>query len=87
MYSHADSNCSVTGGYVYRGRAVPSAVGRYFLGDYCSGMVWSLRIQDGNAVDVRRESFGVSSLTTLGEDAAGELYFGTGNGRVFKLAG
>ena len=87
VYSHADSNCSVTGGYVYRGRAVPSAVGRYFFGDYCSGMVWSLRIQDGNAVDVRRESFGVSSLTTLGEDTAGELYFGTGNGRVFKLAG
>jgi hypothetical protein len=49
-------------------------------------MVWSLRIQDGNAVDVRREPFGVSSLTTLGEDAAGELYFGTGNGSVFKLA-
>jgi hypothetical protein len=65
---------------------VPSAVGRYFFGDYCSGMVWSLRIQDGNAVDVRREPFGVSSLTTLGEDAAGELYFGTGNGSVFKLA-
>jgi len=87
VYSHADSNCSVTGGYVYRGSAVPSAAGRYFFGDYCSGMVWSLRIQDGNAVDVRREPFSVSSLTTLGEDTAGELYFGTGSGSVFKLAG
>src|SRR2546430_234685 len=46
VYSHADSNCSVTGGYVYRGRTVTEASGRYFFGDYCSGIVWSLRIQD-----------------------------------------
>jgi glucose/arabinose dehydrogenase len=87
VYSHADSNCSVTGGYVYRGRAVAAAAGRYFFGDYCSGIVWSLRVQDEGATDVRREPFRVSSLTTFGEDAAGELYFATGNGRIFKLAG
>jgi glucose/arabinose dehydrogenase len=86
VYSHAESNCSVTGGYVYRGRAVAAAAGRYFFGDYCSGIVWSLRVQDGRATDVRREPFSVSRLTSLGEDAAGELYFATGNGRIFKLA-
>jgi hypothetical protein len=64
---------------------VPSAVGRYFFGDYCSGIVWSLRMQDGRAVDVRREPFRVSSLTSFGEDAAGELYLATGNGQIFKL--
>src|SRR5436190_11960512 len=74
VYSHAESSCSVTGGYVYRGRTVAAAVGRYFFGDYCSGIVWSLRIQNGSAVDVRREPFHVSTLTTFGEDAAGELY-------------
>src|SRR5262249_19455158 len=36
VYSHEDSNCSVTGGYVYRGRSVAAAVGRYFFGHYCS---------------------------------------------------
>jgi glucose/arabinose dehydrogenase len=40
-YSHADGHCSVSGGYVYRGGQVPSARGRYFYGDYCSGTVWS----------------------------------------------
>src|SRR6185437_5613537 len=55
VYSHADDNCSVTGGYVYRGRTVTAAVGRYFFGDYCSGIVWSLRIDNGQATDVRRE--------------------------------
>ena len=56
-----------------------------FFGDYCSGIVWSLRMQDGKAMEVRREPFRVSTLTSFGEDAAGELYFATGNGRIFKL--
>jgi hypothetical protein len=86
VYSHAGGNCSVTGGYVYRGSAVPAAVGRYFFGDYCSGDIWSLRIQDGRAVDVRKESFRVGSITTFGQDNAGELYLGTGGGEIFKLA-
>ncbi len=86
VYSHADGNCSVTGGYVYRGHAVAAAAGRYFFGDYCSGFVWSLRIDNGRAVDVRREPFRVDSLTSFGEDASGELYFATGNGRIFKLS-
>ena len=87
VYSHAGGNCSVTGGYVYRGTAVPAAVGRYFFGDYCSGDVWSLRIVGGRAVDVRQEPFRVGSLTTFGVDVAGELYLGTGAGRIYKLAG
>lgn len=84
-YSHAGGNCSVTGGYVYRGRAVAAAAGRYFFGDYCSGIVWSLRVQDGHAADARREPFTVSTVTSLGEDAAGELYFATANGEIFRL--
>jgi glucose/arabinose dehydrogenase len=87
VYSHAGGNCSVTGGYVYRGSAVPAAVGRYFFGDYCSGDVWSLRIQGGQAVDVRREPFRVGTLSTFGVDSAGELYLGNGGGDIFKLAG
>jgi glucose/arabinose dehydrogenase len=87
VYNHEDGSCSVTGGYVYRGRAVPSAVGRYFYGDYCSGNVWSLRMSGGSAQEVRREPGRIGSLTTFGKDAAGELYAGTGNGRIYKLAG
>jgi glucose/arabinose dehydrogenase len=87
VYSHADNNCSVTGGYVYRGHTVAAAAGRYFFGDYCSGMVWSLRMVSGSATDVRLESFRVGSLTSFGVDASGELYLATGTGRIFKLAG
>jgi glucose/arabinose dehydrogenase len=87
VYNHDDGSCSVTGGYVYRGNAVPAATGRYFFVDYCSGNVWSLRVVGGRAIDVRREPFSVDSLTSFGEDVAGELYFATGNGRIYKLTG
>ena len=86
VYSHDEGGCSVTGGYVYGGRAVAAASGRYFFGDYCSGIVWSLRMQDGRAADVRREPFRVSSLTSFGEDAAGELYATSLDGTVYKLS-
>src|SRR5919108_2159602 len=85
VYGHTEGNCSVTGGYVYRGRAVAAAAGRYFFGDYCSGIVWSLKIANGRATEVRREPFRISSLTSFGEDVSGELYLATGTGKIFKL--
>jgi glucose/arabinose dehydrogenase len=84
-YNHDGGNCTIIGGYVYRGHAVPSARGRYFFGDYCSGNVWSLRVTDGRAVDVRREAFKLPGLTTFGEDAAGELYLANEYGRIARL--
>jgi glucose/arabinose dehydrogenase len=87
VYSHNGGNCSVTGGFVYRGSAVPAARGRYFFGDYCSGLVWSLRISAGKAVQVRREPFRVESLSSFGEDARGELYVVSQGGAVYRLAG
>ena len=84
VYAHGDG-CSVTGGYVYRGTKVPSAVGRYFFGDYCNGRVWSLRVVGGKATDVQREPFDVSELSSFGEDAAGELYALSLGGAVYRL--
>jgi len=85
-YSHDANRCSITGGFVYRGTAVPAAQGRYFFGDYCTGEVWSLRVVDGKATDVRREPITIAGLTTFGEDSRGELYAGSErSGRVYKL--
>ena len=86
VYGHAGGNCSVTGGYVYRGNAVPSARGRYFYGDYCTGMIWSLRISGGKAVDNRSESSRVSSLSSFGQAANGDLYAVSLEGRLYKLS-
>jgi glucose/arabinose dehydrogenase len=84
VYGRGDG-CSVTGGFVYRGTAVPAARGRYFFGDYCSGNIWSLVISGGQATDVRRESVRVPSLSSFGEDARGELYATSLEGRVYRF--
>ena len=82
-----DGGCSVTGGFAYRGRAMPGLHGRYFFGDYCTGIVWSFRVRDGKARGKRRERFAVPLLSSFGEDANGELYLVSHGGTVFRLAG
>jgi len=85
-YSHS-LGCSVTGGYVYRGKAVPAAAGRYFYGDYCSGTIWSLKVVGGKARTIRQEPFKVPNLSSFGEDGNGELYLLALSGELFRLAG
>ena len=84
VYGH-DQGCSVTGGYVYRGTAIPPVSGRYFFGDFCSGIVWSFRLENFEATAVREESFQVPSLSSFGEDATGELYLVSLEGSVYRL--
>ncbi|MEL6349621.1 MAG: PQQ-dependent sugar dehydrogenase, partial [Myxococcota bacterium] len=80
-----DQGRSITGGYVYRGDAIPALQGRYVFGDYITGRIWALR--DGADGFVNDElidtSYNISSFA-LGED--GELYFSDyGNGRIRRI--
>jgi glucose/arabinose dehydrogenase len=75
--------CSVTGGYVYRGSALPEWQGVYFYGDYCSGKIWGLI----NGPLKRPKLLFDSDLrvSTFGEDEAGELYVADYNGAIYRL--
>jgi len=87
VYSH-EKGCSVTGGYVYRGRTAPAAFGRYFFGDLCSGTIWSLRVEIGGAVDLRTESSRIGQLSSFGEGADGALCaVSVGSGSLFRVVG
>ena len=85
-YSHADG-CSVTGGFVYRGRVSPGLRGTYIYGDYCSGRIWGLERQGSEWVQRPLLSSGFS-ISTFGEDEAGEVYIGhAGNGTIHRIEG
>ncbi|HEV2901716.1 MAG TPA: PQQ-dependent sugar dehydrogenase [Gaiellaceae bacterium] len=79
-------NCSITGGFVYRGRAVERLRGRYVFGDYCSGRIWSLIVRGGRAPRARLEPVRARDLVSFAEDAAGELYAVTLTGRIYRFA-
>ncbi len=74
-YDHAGSACSaVIGGYVYRGRRYGSLFGIYFYGDYCRGTLWGLQYVGDQWQNKDLAQLGAFSVTSFGEDDAGELY-------------
>lgn len=83
-YPHSDG-CSVIGGYVYRGSAIPELVGHYLYADFCKGWLRSFRLINGVANE-RRNWGGVTLLQTssFGRDGAGEVYMISGT-RVWKI--
>ena len=86
-YDHlALGGCSITGGFVYRGQALPELDGKFIFGDFCSGFVWSLEMDGDQArVDrlLRAENV---RLASFAKDAAGELYLvNLGGGALYKL--
>ena len=86
-YTHR-SGCSVAGGYVYRGSAIPGLAGHYLFGDYCSGFVHSFRYTDGQATELADWSSQIGDIgriLSFGQDAAGEIYITSSNGRVYKI--
>jgi glucose/arabinose dehydrogenase len=72
-YSH-DFGCSVTGGYVYRGEAIPDLRGWYLFSDYCSGTLFGIRADTEGVVAPRVLLETGALVSTFGEDADGELY-------------
>lgn len=85
-YAHGDDGCSVTGGFVYRGRQAPDLVGAYVFGDFCSGRIWTLQ-RDGKSVKRTLLHETTMKITSFGEDAAGELYVLDRAGGVYRLTG
>jgi len=97
-YSHAGGNCAVTGGYVYRGCAIPDLRGTYLFADWCTSRIVSFRY-DGNNITGLREltteldpggGLSIDFITSFGEDADGELYivdqgFSATTGEIYKI--
>lgn len=83
-YPHA-AGCSVTGGYVYRGEAMPELNGVYFFGDYCTGRVFT--VVQGTDDVWRGGPFGQTEyiISSFGEDEAGELYLVDYKGAILRL--
>jgi glucose/arabinose dehydrogenase len=87
VYSHSPSNdCSVTGGYVYRGSKYPNFTSRYFFSDYCSDNIWTIHDSLGIWKTAFMGQFSGNNFCTFGESAKGELYIaGYSSGSIFTI--
>jgi glucose/arabinose dehydrogenase len=82
-YSHSSGgNCSITGGYVYRGADYPALVGQYVFADFCSGRFYTMPA-NGSSLWMRRDT--TLNVTSFGESEDGELYAVTINGRLYQV--
>jgi glucose/arabinose dehydrogenase len=84
-YDHSAGNCSVTGGYIYRGQTFPRMGGLYVYGDFCSGRIWGLRFEN-NAWTNNLLLDTAFQISAFGEDEASNLYVaGYNTGQVIQL--
>jgi glucose/arabinose dehydrogenase len=86
-YSHAQG-CSVTGGHVYRGCALPSLSGTYFYSDYCTSFVRTFEVAAGVATNPADRSAQVGTggnISSYGEDARGEIHIVNLGGEVYRI--
>ena len=81
----SDEGCSVIGGYVYRGAAIPSLAGTYIYGDFCSGEIHGFRYEDGEVTEHNLLVDSGLRITTFGEDQNGEIYVLSQDGGIYRL--
>jgi glucose/arabinose dehydrogenase len=97
-YNHASDgfSCSVTGGYVYRGNAIPWMQGHYFYADFCSDQIYTFRYDGVSVQNLQNRTaeldpagaLSIANISGFGEDGVGELYIvelNATNGEVFKI--
>ncbi len=98
-YSHGGTpfRCSITGGYVYRGSAIPWLAGTYFFADFCSDQIWSFRLVGGVPTEFTERTaelapgggLSITDVAGFGEDGFGELYIAarkaTSTGEIYKI--
>lgn len=83
-YGHPGGNCSVTGGYVYRGSVFEDFVGQYVFGDFCSGRLWTFTAGIGSpTLQYHRDTSAI--ITAFGETEKGEIYLADYPGRLYRV--
>jgi glucose/arabinose dehydrogenase len=83
--SHADGNCAIVGGYVYRGAQIPGFNGVYMYSDNCTGRISLAVANNGKLQETRDLDLTVQNVTSFAEDPEGELYALDRGGRIYKF--
>lgn len=83
---HDDGWCSVTGGPVYRGSAIPALAGAYLFGDYCKPGLAALRLAGGEVAETSVLDDTLTTVVSIDTDGAGEVYVVTRDGPIYRMS-
>lgn len=84
VYDHSQG-CSIVGGFVYRGAAIPEIADQYFYSDYCTGFLASITGGPPPVTSRRWNIPDIGRVLSFGEDATGEMYMLSTGGRVYRI--
>lgn len=85
-YTHDDGNCSITGGFVYRGKAIPALDGAYLFADYCAGRLRAVRVADDGSLEQELDlGVDVEHPVSFTADPDGEPYVLSQDGNIVRL--
>jgi uncharacterized repeat protein (TIGR03806 family) len=84
-YQHDLAGASVTGGYVYRGGALPALAGRYVFGDFISGQIWGLNANGSGGFTAQELLDTNHNISSFGQDNSGELYVVNFGGTLYRI--
>ncbi|MCW8879387.1 MAG: PQQ-dependent sugar dehydrogenase [Kangiellaceae bacterium] len=73
-YNHDNGDCSITGGYVYRGQTIPALQGHYLYGDFCTGRIWSTVRESNQSFSTQEILLSGLGISSFAQDHSGEVY-------------
>ncbi|MDQ3022467.1 MAG: PQQ-dependent sugar dehydrogenase [Bacteroidota bacterium] len=85
VYANAGAECSITGGFVYRGIRRPELTGRYIYADYCSAKIWKLQYENGSIIEDGQIMTAPSSVYSFGIDQNNELYVCCADNVIYRF--
>lgn len=85
VYDHSDGACSITGGVVYRGAAIPALAGVYLFADFCTGIVEGLAPAGDGSWSLLEGIPAGEMVSAFAQDAAGEIYVLTYSGAIYRV--
>jgi glucose/arabinose dehydrogenase len=85
-YNHSNGNCSIIGGFVYRGLNVPELLGKYIYADYCSKNIWSLQYDNTNVpINTLLLTSPYGQPFAFAIDQNKELYICASDGKIYNF--
>jgi hypothetical protein len=76
---------SITGGYVYRGKAIKQLQGVYLYADFSTGRIFGVKYENKKVIANAEMANTGLNISSFGEDRAGEIYITAFDGRIYKL--